>query len=65
MTKFYLTAIFLSFIFFSCKTASKAYEKGDYSEALERAVKKLQKDPYDYESNDLAKTFLYLCRSQT
>lgn len=37
------TGIFL----FSCKTASKLYEKGNYDEAVELAAKKLQKDPDD------------------
>lgn len=32
---------------FSCKTASKMYEKGNYDEAVELAAKKLQKDPDD------------------
>ena len=32
---------------FSCKTASKLYEKGKYDEAVELAAKKLQKDPND------------------
>jgi tetratricopeptide (TPR) repeat protein len=36
-----------STIFFSCKTASKLYEKGNYDEAVELAAKKLQKDPDD------------------
>ena len=35
----------ISFMAFSCKTASKLYEKGNYSEAVEVAAKKLQKDP--------------------
>lgn len=66
MKKFYsLTGIFLIFIFLSaCKSASKLYEKGKYDEAVEVAVKKLQKDPndaklralvqdaYDYAVND-------------
>lgn len=32
---------------FSCKTASKLYEKGNFDEAVELAAKKLQKDPDD------------------
>lgn len=36
-----------STILFSCKTASKLYEKGNYAEAVELAAKKLQKDPND------------------
>ncbi len=37
----------ISLIAFSCKTASKLYEKGNYDEAVELAAKKLQKDPKD------------------
>lgn len=37
----------ISIIAFSCKTASKLYEKGNYDEAVELAAKKLQKDPND------------------
>ena len=37
----------ISVIAFSCKTASKLYEKGNYDEAVEMAAKKLQKDPND------------------
>lgn len=37
----------LSVVAFSCKTASKLYEKGNYDEAVELAAKKLQKDPDD------------------
>lgn len=33
----------------SCKTARKTYEKGDYDQAVELAVKKLQKKPGDGE----------------
>lgn len=36
-----------SLLAFSCKTASKMYEKGNYTEAVELAAKKLQKDPKD------------------
>ena len=40
---------------YSCKTASKSYQKGDYTEAIDRGIKKLQKDPDDYETKDLVK----------
>ena len=36
-----------STVLFSCKTASKLYEKGNYTEAVEIAAKKLQKKPDD------------------
>jgi predicted chitinase len=42
-----LTIAGLSILFFSCKTASKLYEKGNYDEAVEIAAKKLQKKPDD------------------
>lgn len=37
----------LSIFTFSCRTAKKMYEKGNYTEAVELAAKKLQKDPDD------------------
>mgnify|MGYP002398108018 CR=1 FL=1 len=48
-TKFY-TIIFTAVIpvvFFSCKSASKLYQQGNYDEAVELAAKKLQKKPSD------------------
>ncbi len=46
--KLYLSLLAgLSLLAFSCKTASKLYEKGNYDEAVELAAKKLQKDPDD------------------
>lgn len=46
--KFYALLFALSsLIVVSCKTAKKLYEKGDYTEAVELAAKKLQKDPND------------------
>ena len=43
----------ISIFSFSCKTASKLYEKGNYDEAVERAAKKLQKDPNDAKLLDI------------
>lgn len=46
--KLYITIFtVLSLFTFSCKTAGKLYEKGNYNEAVELAAKKLQKDPDD------------------
>lgn len=61
MTKLYSIAIAASLLFiFSCKSASKSYQKGDYTDAIERGVKKLQKDPNDYETKDLVqKSYTY------
>ena len=55
MTKFYFLLMAVS-VFLSCKTVSKAYNKGDYADAIELGVKKLQKDPYDAETRDLVKS---------
>ncbi|MFL5811699.1 MAG: hypothetical protein ACJ749_19400 [Flavisolibacter sp.] len=55
MTKFFTFILAVSVIIFSCKSASKSYQKGDYTDAIERGVKKLQKDPNDYETRDLVK----------
>ena len=46
-----LTGISISAV--SCKTASKLYEKGNYTEAVELAAKKLQKDPDDAKLLDI------------
>lgn len=55
MTKFYLPL--LAFVVLvGCKSASKAYNNGDYADAIELGVKKLQKDPSDYETRDLVKS---------
>ena len=54
MTKLYSLLLACSILFlYSCKSASKSYKKGDYTEAIERGVKKLQKDQADYETRDL------------
>ena len=54
MTKLYPLLIACSVVlFYSCKTASKSYKKGDYTDAIELGVKKLQKDQSDYETRDL------------
>ncbi len=61
MTKLYSIAIAASLLLiYSCKSASKSYQKGNYTDAIERGVKKLQKDPYDYETRDLVqKSYTY------
>src|SRR3954453_19714814 len=53
MTKFYAFIIAGSFFLYSCKSASKAYQKGDYTNAIELGVKKLQKNPNDYDTKDM------------
>ncbi|MBD0288804.1 MAG: hypothetical protein ICV79_25775, partial [Flavisolibacter sp.] len=47
MNKFYLLLLLTNILFISCKTASKAYESGNYADAIQIAIKKLQKDPND------------------
>ena len=54
MTKLYPFVIVCSLVLiYGCKTASKSYQKGNYTDAIERGVKKLQKDPNDYETREL------------
>jgi hypothetical protein len=49
MTK--LNIFFLPLLLFTaCKSPSKAFNKGDYTAAIERSVRKLQKDPGDAEA---------------
>lgn len=45
--------LILSILAFSCKTAGKLYEKGNYDEAVQFAAKKLQKDPTDSKLLDI------------
>jgi hypothetical protein len=53
MSKFYLLLIACSIYFAGCKSANKSYQKGDYADAIELGVKKLQKDPNDYETKEI------------
>src|SRR5258705_7276181 len=48
-----LLFIGVTVIFFSCKTAKKLYEKGNYDEAVQLAAKKLQKKPNDAATLDI------------
>ncbi|MBC7949479.1 MAG: hypothetical protein H7Y42_16450 [Chitinophagaceae bacterium] len=45
--------IALTVVLFSCKSAKKMYEKGNYDQAVELAAKKLQKKPNDGETIDV------------
>lgn len=47
MTKIYILILAATVVLYSCKTASKAFEKGNYEDAVSLAVKKLQKDGND------------------
>jgi hypothetical protein len=54
MTKIYLLIIACFLLLgYGCKTAHKAYQKGDYTDAIELGVKKLQKNPRDAETREL------------
>ncbi len=53
MTKLYSLLFVSLFYLGACKTATKAYDKGDYNNAIELAIKKLQKDPSDGETKAL------------
>lgn len=57
MTKFYfLLLASFSLYLFSCKSASKSYQKGDYADAIELGVKQLQKDPYDAATKEIVQS---------
>lgn len=53
MAKIYYALLLSLFYLGACKTAGKAYDKGDYNNAIELAIKKLQKDPDDGETKTL------------
>ncbi|OLY91742.1 hypothetical protein SAMN05444008_1031 [Cnuella takakiae] len=53
MTKFYLIAFLLFFA--ACKSPQKIYDQGNFDAAIERAVKKLQRDPNDAASRRVVK----------
>jgi hypothetical protein len=55
MTKFYFLLFSAALFLAGCQTASKAYNKGDYADAIELGIKRLQKDPADDETRDLVK----------
>lgn len=55
MLKFYTFVFFFLMAFAGCKTAGKSFEKGDYTQAIELGIKKLQKDPNDAETIGLMK----------
>lgn len=64
MTKFY-SFLFASALFISgCKSVSKAYNQGDYADAIELGIKKLQKDPSDADTRDLVKSAYTFAISQ-
>ena len=56
MTKFYSFLIASALFLGGCKSVGKAYNQGDYTDAIELGIKKLQKDPSDTETRDLIKS---------
>ena len=61
MQKFYSVLFLIICLWIAgCKSPSKLYQKGNYDEALQTAVKKLQKDPNDPKLQTVAKqSYLY------
>ncbi len=55
MNKFYLLLLSITIVLFSCKTASKSYQKGNYKDAIELSIKELQKDPSNAEALNVLK----------
>lgn len=64
MTKFYSFLFASAFFLAGCKSVSKAYNQGDYADAIELGIKKLQKDPSDTETRDLVKSAYTFAVSQ-
>lgn len=61
MRKIYTLISFVSIVFLiaGCKTAAKLYDKGNYDEAVQLAVKKLQKKPDDEMRSLLQSAYQY------
>ncbi len=55
MIKLCFIPTFFIILLAGCKTAGKAYDKGNYTNAIELAVKKLQKNPNDGDAKALIK----------
>lgn len=53
MSKFYTTLTMAIVIAFACKSPAKLYNQGNYNDAIDASIKKLQKDPYDPEYRDI------------
>ena len=56
MRKFSSIIVFMTLLFTSCKSPAKLYDKGNYHDAMDAAIKKLQKDPNDYDSKEVLKS---------
>jgi len=56
MNKFYYLILLSAMLITACKTPGKAYDKGDYTSAIELAIKALQKNPSDGENKAIAQS---------
>lgn len=56
MKQLYFISFSLLFFICSCKTASKAYNQGNYDAAISLAIKKLQKNPNDGDAKAIVKS---------
>lgn len=56
MRKFYFFIAFVAISFTFCKSPAKLYDRGNYNDAMDAAIKKLQKDPNDYNSREVLKS---------
>jgi hypothetical protein len=56
MRKLYPITVLIAVLFTFCKSPAKLYDKGNYNDAMDAAIKKLQKDPGDYESREVLKS---------
>lgn len=65
MTKFYALLFLAGLMVAGCQTATKAYNKGDYADAVELGIKKLQKEPADAETISLVKEAYTLAVNQS
>ncbi|HVG17198.1 MAG TPA: hypothetical protein VM935_19655 [Chitinophagaceae bacterium] len=55
MTNFYTTLLVVIITIVACKSPNKLYQQGNYNDAIEASLKKLQKDPHDPEYRDILK----------
>lgn len=56
MTKLLSTAALFAIVLSSCKSTSKAFQRGEYTDAIAIGVRKLQKDPSDIKTRDLVRS---------
>jgi len=56
MRKLSSIVVLMALLVTSCKSPAKLYDRGNYNDAMDAAIKKLQKDPNDYESREVLKS---------